>query len=298
MKRNSTENRLKIKQGKSPFLYQGLLGLCLFLSVQTAFAQNAQTNHFVSESEKTPYTQWAGKKVAFLGDSMTDKRTLGPQVSLYWEYLRDLLALCDTYVYGISGHQWDRIYGQAEKLWAEHRDSVDAVLIFAGTNDYNHGIPIGEFFEEENLTIEVRGPQMAERLHRKPIFCDSTFCGRLNKALYYLKEHYPHQQIVMMTPIHRGYAKFNASNVQPDESYANALGLYLETYVETMKRAAAYWSVPVIDLYAMSGIVPNLPSQDVYIAKPLNDRLHPSTEGQYRIAKLLQYQLPALPVRF
>ncbi len=256
-------------------------------------------NVTIAKSEKTLKSQWAGKRVGILGDSMTDVRTLGgPQTTLWWGYLQQLLGLGETYVYGISGHQWHQIYGQAAKLYEEHGSEVDAILIFAGTNDYNAGVPVGTFFTEEQLEVEVKGPKIVTRTHRVPVMADSTVCGRINKSLGYIKEHFPHAQIVVMTPIHRGYAKFNAKNVQPDEFYCNAQGLFLEDYVELYKKGAAYWSVPVADLYGESGILPNLLSNSRYINRSATDRLHPSTEGQYRIAKFMQYRLLSLPANF
>ena len=266
-------------------------------SVDTVAVGHA--NVVLSRSEKTLKSQWAGRRVGILGDSMTDTRTLGGlETTLWWGYLKELLGLGETYVYGISGHQWHQIYAQAVNLYEEHASEVDAILIFAGTNDYNAGVPVGTFFTEEELEVEVKGPKMAVRTHRVPVMADSTVCGRVNRALCYIKEHFPDAQVVMMTPIHRGYAKFSAKNVQPDEFYCNAQGLFLEDYVDLYKKGAAYWSVPVADLYAESGIVPNLVSNDRYINKPATDRLHPSAEGQYRIAKFMQYRLLALPAGF
>lgn len=257
----------------------------------------SHANVKVSRQDKSLHTQWAGARVAFLGDSMTDKRTLGPETTLWWEYLSQLLGFGETYCYGVNGHQWHQILGQARKLHDEHPDDVDAILIFAGTNDYNAGVPVGNFFDEEEVEVEVKGPQIVRRKHRIPVMGDATFCGRINDALCFLKTHYPDIQIIVMTPIHRGYAKFNDKNVQPDEFYCNGQGLFLEDYVSVLKQGCAYWSVPVVDLYGESGIVPNLESNNLYIAKPATDRLHPSTEGQWRIARLLQYQLPRWPVR-
>ena len=36
--------------------------------------------------------QWKGKKVAFLGDSITDKQRIGTQ-KCYWEYLAEMLGI-------------------------------------------------------------------------------------------------------------------------------------------------------------------------------------------------------------
>ena len=60
----------------------------------------------------------------------------------------------------------------------------------------------------------------------------------------------------MLTPIHRAYARFSRGNVQPDECYQNSCGEYLDAYIESIKEASALWSVPVIDLYSLSGLYP------------------------------------------
>lgn len=275
-------------------IFMALMLVCPMMAQETSKPQDYHENVVITKKEKTLKTHWAGRRVALLGDSMTDKRTLGPDMLLWWEYLSQLLGFDATYNYGRSGRQWHQIHGQAQTLWSEHQDQVDAILIFAGTNDYNAGVPIGEFFAYEEVPVEVKGPKVEVRKHRIPLMNDSTFCGRINMTLSYLKTQYPEASIVIMTPIHRGYAKFNEKNVQPDEYYCNAQGLFLEDYVEVLKKAAAYWSVPVVDLYANAGIVPNLDSNIKYIQRAANDRLHPSTEGQYRIAKVMQYVLPTI----
>ncbi len=249
----------------------------------------------VTAGEKSLKSQWQGKRVAFLGDSMTDKRRVGT-TCVYWEYLTELLGI-EPSVYGISGNQWDDIYKQALKLNAEKGTEVDAILIFAGTNDYNHGIPMGEFFSETTKETNHNGNQVM-RKYRTPIMNDSTFCGRINKVMSYLKANYPQQQIVIMTPIHRGYAKFNEKNVQPDENFCNQQGLYIDTYVNALKQAASYWAVPLIDLYSISGLYPLADAQVQYFHNAETDRLHPNAVGDYRLARTIQYQLLALPSSF
>jgi lysophospholipase L1-like esterase len=249
----------------------------------------------VSSSEKIPNSQWQGKKVAYLGDSMTQKSKNGTN-TLYWEYLNELLGI-EPYVYGISGNQWDGIYKQAVKLHDEKGTDVDAILIFAGTNDYSHGAPIGKFYDETTKETNHNG-KMVTLKYRTPIVNDSTFCGRINKVMLYLKNNYPQQQIVLMTPIHRGFAKFSETNVQPEENFANEKGLYIDAYVNTLKEAASYWSVPLIDLYSISGLYPLADSQTQYFNNSESDRLHPNALGNYRLAKVIQYQLLLLPSGF
>jgi lysophospholipase L1-like esterase len=114
----------------------------------------------------------------------------------------------------------------------------------------------------------------------------------------YLKNHFPEQQIIIMTPIHRGFAKFGDRNVQPDENYANTRGLYIDAYVNVLKQAAQNWAVPIIDLYSESGLYPLANAQQQYFHNAKTDRLHPNAKGDYRIAKTIQYQLLSLPAGF
>ena len=278
-----------------------IVNACLLLLTVgfTGYAQTIASKDapkvVVSNSEKTLDSQWHGKRVAFLGDSMTDPRRVGT-TCIYWEYLSDLLGI-QPLVYGINGHQWDGIYGQAMKLHEEKGTDVDAILIFAGTNDYNQGIPIGKFFSETTKQTNVNGIQ-ATRKFRTPLLNDSTFCGRINKVMSYLKNNFPQQQIVIMTPVHRGFATFGGNNVQPNENYANGQGLYFDAYIDELKKAAAYWAVPLIDLYSISGLFPLADAQISYFHDKDTDRLHPNAVGDYRLAKTIQYQLLALPSTF
>ena len=274
-----------------------IVSICILLLIAgfNGFAQQAVPKVNLTEKEKTLTTQWNGKRVAFLGDSMTDKRRVGTTY-VYWEYLNELLGI-ESFVYGISGNQWNSIYKQSVKLHDEKATNVDAIIIFAGTNDYMHDAPLGEFFTETTKETNFNGKQVT-RKYRTPILNDSTFCGRINKAMSYLKNNYPQQQIIIMTPIHRGFAKFNDKNVQPDENFANGQGLYIDSYVAILKQAASYWAVPLIDLYSTSGLFPMAESQLQYFHKKDTDRLHPNALGDYRLAKTIQYQLLGLPSGF
>ncbi len=246
-------------------------------------------------------SQWNGKRVGFLGDSMTDPRYR--QRNHYCDYLRDSLGIVPL-VYARSGNQWHQIYDRANELIKAEGDNLDAIIIWAGTNDYFHGAPMGQFYTERDTVVNYNG-KMVPRKCRDFVFSDSTFCGRINKVLSMLRHRYPTKQIILMTPPHRGYANFNETNVQPDENVANGQGLYIEDYVHAIKQAGEYWSMPVIDVFTLSGLYPLEPEQRMYFAEPDGypdrtryDRLHPSREGHIRLGKLLQWQLLALPAGF
>ncbi len=281
----------KMKKQQKIIIY---ILMFLTTAVQAQNREDANLKKLSSAKPEIQNSQWNGKKVAYLGDSMTQKRDSANKV--YWEYLKDLMGI-EPYVYGISGHQWDGIYRQANKLKAEHASDVHAIFIFAGTNDYNHGLPLGQFFIETRKETNHNGEQVI-RKYRTPVINDSTFCGRINKVMDFLKSNFPDQQIIIFTPIHRGFAQFSERNIQPEESFANAQGLYLEDYVNALKEAASIWAVPLIDLYSISGLYPMKDSFTRYFVNEKTDRLHPNSEGNYRLAKTIQYQLLGLPATF
>ena len=240
---------------------------------------------------------WKGARVAYFGDSITDPRNSGSKKK-YWGFLEDWLGIT-PYVYGRSGRMWNDIPRQAQKLQEEHGDSVDAILIFIGTNDYNSGIPIGEWFEEkeEQVMAGIHEPKhLVDRKHRYPLMSDSTYRGRINLAMDCVKRMYPQKQIVLLTPIHRAEFYANEQNWQPREDYTNKCGEYIDAYVESVKEAGNLWAVPVIDLNALCGLFPLMDEMAQFFKSAENDRLHPNDEGHRRMALTLAYQLAALPI--
>ncbi len=234
-----------------------------------------------------------------MGDSMTDPRNNSKDVpKKYWNYLQEMLGIT-PYVYGVSRRQWDDIPRQAEKLKSEHGDSVDAITVFIGTNDFNAGVPIGRWYEESegNVTAAVHGERKEyKRKRRMPAMDKNTFKGRINIAVERLKTLFPDKQIVLLTPIHRGKAEFGEYNLQPDESWQNVCGEYFSAYVEAVKEAGNVWGVAVVDLNAVSGMNPMVEAQQQYFRSAETDLLHPSDKGQRRLALTLATQLAALPV--
>ena len=269
----------------------------------------------VAKSKAEIKSQWQGARVAYLGDSITDKKQVDKGVNdTYWLYLESILGT-ESLVYGISGHQWHQIPGQADKLIAEHGQNVDAIMIFVGTNDYNASVPIGQWYTEEVVDVEVSGPKGAKsgivtkRLKRTLIMDDKTVCGRINITMSKLKEAYPTKQIILLTPIHRGDAFLTDRNVQPDEMHANGVGEYVDAYIDVIKEAGNVWAVPVIDLNSISGLYPLAESNALYWRRPSleksentggrrKDRLHPNSEGHLRMARVLAYQLLGYPAKF
>lgn len=240
---------------------------------------------------------WYGKRIAYIGDSVTDPNQGGGQVTHYWQFLADWLHSTPL-VYAVSGYEWSHAVGLTDKLHQEVGEDVDAIIVFLGTNDYNNDLPLGCWFTEKPEQVQ-RGKGGKEfqdvRMHRSLSMDQSTVRGRINVAMKHLKELYPTKQIILLTPLHRGYAFFGNGNRQPSEDYRNEQGLYIDHYVDAIAEAAHVWAVPVIDIYSLSGLLPTMPIQRQYFCDEKDDQLHPNTQGHQRLAKTLLTQLSSLP---
>lgn len=278
------------------FLACGLLlsASALPMSAQKARKLDASTTQ--SLAQRYAWHPWKGKKVAYFGDSITDPNTI-PGINLYWNFLQQWLNIT-PWVYGVSGREWNDIPRQADALYLEHGDDMDAILIFCGTNDFNNSVPIGKWYNETEDSVVAavgRPKEKMLRRHRHFSMNPNTFRGRINIAMAKLKQMYPTKQIVLLTPIHRAYFYCGDSNVQPDEMYQNGAGLYVDEYVKTVKEASAVWAVPVIDLYSLSGLFPLEDAGAQLFNNSDIDRLHPNQAGHERMAQTILYQLGALP---
>ena len=271
---------------------------CISLDIQAQpVAQQAEIHPYMNIASVHP---WQGKRVGYIGDSITDPRNGGGKIRKYWQFLQEWLGIT-PYVYGVSGRQWNDVERQATLLKQEHGDEVDAILVFMGTNDFNHGVPIGEWFAETTEQVyaaQGKPKQLETRRKREPVMDDATFRGRINKGMASLKRLFPDKQVVLLTPLHRSSAQFSDKNVQPAECYQNWCGEYIDAYLQAVKEAGNLWGVPVIDLNAVSGLNPMVKEQAVYFTDPVKDLLHPSKKGQERMAHTLVYQLMALPATF
>ena len=241
---------------------------------------------------------WNGARVGIIGDSISDPKVANGPEKYYW-FMQNEIGIIPCVV-AQNGQQWNEVLPQAGRLKSEYGDDIDAILILMGTNDFNAGVPIGEWYTEERVSVEAANGEpksMQARRHRIHNCDQDTFKGRISLALDSLKNMYPKKQIVLLTPLHRGYAKFGQSNIQPDEDYTNRCGEYIDAYIDAVKEAGNVWAVPVIDLNAVSGIFPLNRSQKEYFPKDA-DRLHPTDEGHARMAKALIAALRGIAPRF
>jgi hypothetical protein len=162
-------------------------------------------------------------------------------------------------------------------------------------------LPVGNWYDEKTEQVEAANGHLKTlqtRKVRRPAMDNGTYRGRINIALSLLKKMFPSKQIILLTPLHRGYANFGDRNVQPDERYQNLCGEYLDAYIESIREAGAIWAMPVIDIANLSGLYPLEDGFTQYFNNADTDRLHPNQSGHERIARTLMYQLLALPCVF
>ncbi len=215
-----------------------------------------------------------GKKINFLGDSITQGVGASDADHVYHQVLKKNAGLAEARNYGLSGTRIARQQHPTEYEPSFDRDfcmraaemdpDADAVVVFGGTNDFGHGdAPLGTFAD------------------RTP----ATFYGALHTLFVTLIEKYPDVPVVVLTPMHR----WNEDNPRGDNKPADVATL--KTYVHIIREVAEYYSLPVLDLYASSGLQPQVP---VIREKYVPDGLHPSDAGNARIALLLRHFLEAL----
>lgn len=271
----------------------GRYGRCLAVACVLSLAAGASAAGDAPAASKAH--PWSGKKVVYLGDSITAPSS----VQKYWKFLQDIYGI-ECHVYAKGGYQWSHAYSMAQKMREEMGDSPDAILILLGTNDYQASVPLGEWFRMEREEVNRNGKSVS--LLRRHFITDmGTFRGRINTVMSYLKHNFPDQQIVLMTPIHRGYATFGPTNVQPPESFPNGLGIYFDEYVRVLREAADIWSVPLIDLYRDSGLLPTDSAFAKYFCDGGDngkDNLHPNNLGHLRLSHTIAAQLRNLPSDF
>ena len=107
---------------------------------------------------------------------------------------------------------------------------------------------------------------------------NTTFYGALHCLYRDLWEKYPTAQIVVMTPLHR-VGEHDTLNEHGNPAIAP-----FKVIRDTIMEVAAYYSFPVLDLYALSNLNPELP---VIKETFMPDGLHPNDAGHERIASRL-----------
>lgn len=217
-----------------------------------------------------------GLKINFLGDSIT--QGIGPSApeNIYHAILAKEEGIIARN-YGISGTRYAYQKGTPKRPRLGYEDSndfcsrfdkmdddADVVVVFGGVNDYSHG----------DASMGYFGDTTYETFYGA---CDYLYRGLLIKYLG--------KQIVVMTPLHM----IDEKKI-PEIKMPGGYGI-LRDYVKAIKEVAEYYSIPVLDLYAVSGIQPDI---EEVRSKYMPDGIHPNDEGHKIIAARLKTFLQSL----
>ena len=181
----------------------------------------------------------------------------------------DLLAKAldmKMYNYAVSGSQTSDMLNKMD----DAINDAELVMMAGGTNDWVLGnIPLGEMYSSQN----------GELIPNKDI---ATFYGRINSCCEKILSKYPKAISFLLTPIHRK----TFQNQYESDRVPNSQGLFLYQYVNAILESCKFYSIPVINMYADSGLNPNIEAvANAYFnhtdsGKP--DLLHPDANGHKR----------------
>jgi len=205
-----------------------------------------------------------GAVIHFLGDSITEGVGVTDPLNAFPARIQREYHLKAANNYGIGGTRIARQRVPSENVvWdedfcmrAEKMDPVaDGVVVFGGTNDFGHGdAPLG--------VLSDRSPD--------------SFFGALHTLMSGLIQRYPSCPIVFLTPLHR----CGEDNPRGEGKKAQD-AVPLIAYVDSILQCARYYALPVLDLYATSGVQPKI---EIIRKRYCPDGLHPNDEGHALLA--------------
>ena len=147
---------------------------------------------------------------------------------------------------------------------------ADLICVFGGTNDFaNYNRVLGELYTLDDSNKMIANTDC------------NTFYGALHTLCNNLINKYANKRIILFTPIHRELFAGQKTDLQP-----NNVGLYLKDYVDAIKKIGEWYSIPVCDLYSISGLQPNNPKHKELYFSP-SDGLHPKAEGHEVLANVI-----------
>lgn len=239
--------------------------------------------HIPASGIIAPYIRspWYGKKVCFLGDSITAH-------GFYIDGFSKATG-ADCINAGVSGTTMvmsdDGSANTFEQRLAALSDDVDALVIAGGVND----------FRVDTCLFGQLSDGAQAGLY--------TFYAGLHRLFSAAANKYFGKPVAVMTPMHNldnpqwgaiNYPEFTVASSGAITFRTNpASGKTLAEYVEAIKEVSAFYSMPVIDAYAESGMCPSLTSQQGTWYNT-GDLLHPNLDGGLKIGRFLAERMNSI----
>lgn len=227
----------------------------------------------------TPESPFFGKKIGAIGDSITwgftprndpNGGTTGAQLNSWLILSAEKLGMT-AFNYGISGSTLGANSAGANapfsRRYQNMANDLDVICVMGGTNDVRKSVPLGTMADRVDTTYYGALHVICQGLIDKYYINQGTELGKS-------------KQIVLMTPI-----KLQVGG-------GTALDTSIEPYVQAVKDVGAYYSIPVLDMYNLSGITPHISqtiqgtetgytkTYNVYIT----DGTHPTQQGHEKMA--------------
>ena len=190
-------------------------------------------------------------KINILGDSITAGSCSSSSELSYVGLLQKKYPNAVIRNYGVGGSCISNQCLWGVRSFCERADEMDPdadlILVFGGTNDYCCCCPPGQWGDRT----------------------ESTFYGACWVLFEMLLRRYHGKLIAVATPLHR---------LDEDGTICEGREMVapLWEYVRIIKETAAYFGFPVIDLFATSGLQPNI---DYIRQAYTTDGLHPNDAG-------------------
>lgn len=250
----------------------------VIITVATTYRDTTQTNTLaqvlapIRMHGTWTFSKWTGKKVAFMGDSITYGTGVSNDNAVYWRRLSEMLGFSSVTGLGVAGSCWSVTsdYGTGHspisQRWDQIPTDADLVMIFAGTNDWGHSSVLGTVADTTDVST----------------------CGAVATAINGVITANPDVRLAIISPLHRWGFVSSASPLY--DNMENSQGHTLEDYADAIKETAAAYGIPVIDGFA-TGINPRVTAfHDAYVT----DGLHPNDNGHGLLANALRGPIEAL----
>lgn len=212
-----------------------------------------------TEEQGTHIPGWSGRQFTVLGDSIVSS---GAHM---WDLVQDRLGLGDYRNFGVWGAPMadgtSKGDGTVTTACSQIYPEDKMVYIAAGTNDLTQNVPLGSIGSWTQTSFDR-----------------TTFYGAYRSTIDFILGNNPGIRIFLATPLQR-----NAHGYTIDT--ANSIGLKLQDYRNAVKAVGELYSIPVIDMYAISGLT------RLTLGFYTVDGLHPNEAGFEQLSRVAVAQI-------